>query len=253
MPEKPTHVALAMVATKTDRLPRKETILQSLRDHIGEGVVPEEVEWDKTHLLFPLADANVIVSLLPVPIPWSQLEGPCATAFWWPQATLIMRAHKFHFLVAVTAGSFNPIERRVVLTHIVRSVARTADAAGIYWGDGTLVHDPKTFIQQSATISTDRLDLSLWIDIRVEPNGDGTCRCFTTGLTKLGFMEIEVERTKHPPDDLYQFIGDTATYMVTQNVRINDRENIGPTAEERYTVRHKPSMFQRGTVLKILM
>ena len=93
----------------------------------------------------------------------------------------------------------------------------------------------------------------LRLDVRVERNSDGTFRCFTTGMTRLGHMEIEVERTKRSPDELWGFIGDTAAYMVQQNVHLKDKETVGPSATERYTVRHKPSMFDRGTVLKILM
>ena len=28
---------------------------------------------------------------MPAPIPWSNLEGPCATAWWWPDATEKMK------------------------------------------------------------------------------------------------------------------------------------------------------------------
>src|SRR4051812_3209045 len=99
MPQNPTDPAIAMVATKTERLPRKETILQVLRDHIGDGVVPEDVEWQDGSLVFSLADASVAISMMPGPIPWSDLEGPCVTAYSWPAATMIMKAAKFHCLV----------------------------------------------------------------------------------------------------------------------------------------------------------
>ena len=43
--------------------------------------------------VFACGDAHCAVSLMPAPIPWPELEGPCATAWWWPQATERMRAH----------------------------------------------------------------------------------------------------------------------------------------------------------------
>ena len=45
-------------------------------------------------------------------------------------------------VVAVTA--------RVLLTHVTRAVVRSTDAIGVYWGEGTLVHEPRMFLEQSA-------------------------------------------------------------------------------------------------------
>jgi hypothetical protein len=253
MAESEKDTALAFVLTRTQRLPRLENVLQALRDNVGDGVVPQQVQWEGTNAVFSVADAMVTVAMMPAPYPWEDLEGPCATSFWWPDVTSVLRGHQFHVLCGVIGGSFTPLERRVILTHVVRAVARTTDAIGVYWAEGTVVHEVKQFIEDSAGVAIDQVNLTLWIDVRIEPNGDGTCRCFTTGLTPLGHMEIEVERTKRAPDDLWGFIGDTASYMVERNIHFKNNETVGSSAAERFKIHHAPSMFDRGTVLKILM
>ena len=41
------------------------------------------------------------------------------------------------------------------------------------------------------------LPLHLWIDLRIEPNDDGTLRLFTTGMKALDKMEIEIPQCRH--------------------------------------------------------
>src|SRR6186713_167825 len=37
-------------------------------------------------LAFSVGEASVILGLMPAPIPWSDLQGPCATSWLWPEA-----------------------------------------------------------------------------------------------------------------------------------------------------------------------
>jgi hypothetical protein len=164
-----------------------------------------------------------------------------------------MRAHRYHFLVALIGGDIDAVDRRVLLTHAVRAVITSTDAVGVYWGEGTLVHEPRMFLEQSADAASDHIPGPLWIDVRVELNADKSLRCFTTGLAPLGFLEIEVARSLLPAQELMEFMGDTACYIVNGRRRINDGETMGRTATERYKVRHVPSMFSRGTVMRLVM
>jgi len=61
--------------------------------------------------------------LMPAPIPWSALEGPCATAWWWPEATEKMKHHHSHIILALAGESGNLVQRHVTLTHFTAAVA----------------------------------------------------------------------------------------------------------------------------------
>ena len=267
--EEKGDIAIAMVATSSTRLPPAEKIVAAAggpskksRSLLGrlfgakpaaaEGASAEQ-QWEGTNLVFKLRDGMIAVALMPGPIPWADLEGPCATSWWWPEATDKMRGHKYHFIVTVMGGTIPPVERRIILTNLCAAVIRNTDAVGVYWAEGTLVHAPEAFLEQSESISETQIPGQLWIDVRLEQNEDESFRCFTTGLAPLGHMEIEVPRATLKPQELLEFVGDTACYMVNTNTPIADGETLGRTATEKFKVRHAKSMFDRGTVMRIDM
>jgi hypothetical protein len=47
---------------------------------------------------------TALISRMPVAIPWSQLEGPCATSFLWKSASSEVRDHSSHLIVSVTVS-----------------------------------------------------------------------------------------------------------------------------------------------------
>ncbi len=118
---------------------------------------------------------------------------------------------------------------------------------------GTIVHEPREFVKQAKSVDADNIPGPLWIDVRVEDNGDGSLRCFTTGMAPLGFPEMEVEKSDVPGEDLMSFIGDTAVYIVNNRLDIKDGETMGPSTTEQYRVRHGPSMFDRPPVMRLVM
>ena len=164
-----------------------------------------------------------------------------------------MRGHTNFFLVALIGGSIEPVERRVVLTKVVSAVVADTNAVGVYWGEGTLVHEPSEFLQRASTVSAQNIPGTLWLDVRVVRNPDGTLRCFTTGMSPLGFLEIEVEKSSLAPEELMDFIGDTACYIVNNRLHVPDGDTMGRTATEMYKVRHGQSMFDRPKVMHLAM
>ena len=257
--------AIAMVATSSPKLPDAAAIVDAVGAatanpgeppsafFIDESGNAEEPRWEDGKLVFAIGDAHVAVSLMPRPIPWSQLEGPCAASWWWPKAAEQMRQHRYHFLVAVIGGPIEAVERRVILTHVVGAVLRGTDAVGVYWSEATIVHEPKEFLGQSKSFGPHKIPGALWIDVAVQRNPDGSFRCFTTGLEPLGFLEIEVERARMKPQDLIGFIGDTACFIVNGRKVISPGETMGRTPQERFVVRQGQSMLDRGPVMRLEM
>jgi hypothetical protein len=255
-----TSTAIALVATSSQRLPDASKIVAASGVSVSRGFLgvfgskkSTDHEWKDNNLVFAAHGGNLAVSLMPAPIPWSELEGPCATAYWWPTATERMRAHKFHFLVALIGGTIEAVERRVVLTKVVREVVNAVDCVGVYWGEGTVVHEPSEFLDLTSSFSATNIPGRAWLDVRVEPVDAQSVRCFTTGLAPLGFREIEIARSTLDPDELLGFVGDTACYIVNGRKHIKHGETMGRTATEQYKVRHTPSMFDRGEVMRLEM
>jgi hypothetical protein len=83
-PREPAKV-LAMVLAKDAAMPGPEAVRLLLAktrkvqiDHAGATLGAFDVEGEPS-----------LIGLVPAPIPWSQLAGPCATAWWWPEATAV--------------------------------------------------------------------------------------------------------------------------------------------------------------------
>src|SRR5688500_3842056 len=176
-----------MVATSSMRLPPAKEIVTaagggsakspSLLGRLfgakpGAAAAAKEQQWQDNNLVFNFRDAMIAVAMMPGPIPWPDLEGPCATSWWWPEATEKMRAHKYSVLVSILGGKIPPVERRVILTRVVSAVVRHTDAVGVVWSDGMLVHEPAAFVEQAEGVNAEHIPGPLWIDVRVEKNDD---------------------------------------------------------------------------------
>jgi hypothetical protein len=240
---------IAMVALNTPSLPSPAAIIQGFKAVSGISVDLTSLHAKEGNIVFGIGNDNAAIALVRRPIPWSNLEGPCATAWWWPEATEKMRRHGSHVLVALVGDRGNPVPRCITLTHLVAAVAANADAAGIYWGGGALVHDPLVFIEQAKDISLGSLPLYLWIDFRVEQNQDGSCRLFTTGMKVFDHMEIEIPHSARPAAEVLRFAHAIADYVIMSEKTIREGETIGRSEAEKVCVNHAPSMWDANTTV----
>jgi len=253
MGKKP-EALLAMVALSSDLMPQQRDILAILSRRFPDCPAPADVEQAREQFVFPFGGNTAAIRRMPGPIPWRDLEGPCETAWWWPQASECMSRHTHHVLVALMGGAGDAKERHVRLSHLVAAVARQTNATGIYWGNGTLVHEPEAFQKQVAGLTTEHLVPHLWIDMRVEENDDGTHRFFTTGMSAFSQLEIEIERSDLEPESLLDICYPTIDYILTSGTKIQHGETIGRSAEEKFRVTHESSMFEsRNTVMKLAL
>ena len=247
------RILLAMIALNTPSMPPTVALVDSLKAIPGIGINLASFKAKEGTISFDLGEDHAAVALMPAPIPWSNLEGPCATAWWWPEATEKMKNHTSHILVALVAdGKDNLIDLNIKLTHLTAAVVAHTEAVGIYWGNGTLVHDPHVFIEQTQNMSPENLPLPIWIDFRVERNDDGSYRLFTTGMKAFNKMEIEIPHSQNEPAEVFDFACCIADYILTKNSRIEDGHTIGRSETEKVRVTHAPSMWNsKITVLRL--
>jgi hypothetical protein len=243
---------IVMIALNSPRLPSRVTILNAFRERCPDCQAAESGGEEEGTMMFELDGDLAFVSLMPAPIPWSELEGPCETSWWWPEATERMKPRTHHAIVAFMGQPGDIVQRHIYLSQFVSAVAMNADAAGIYWGNGTVVHEPAAFQDQASHLALDEVDPQLWIDMRLEQNDDDSYRYFTTGLTAFGRPEIEIDRSKQDPQEILEFCYAIICYILNSGATIGDGETIGRLDEEKIRVAYKPSMFDReGDVMKL--
>jgi hypothetical protein len=102
------------------------------------------------------------------------------------------------------------------------------------------------------TNSPDAPPLYLWVDLRAVRNDDGTTGLFTTGLTPLGHVEIEIPRIKMQPGELREWLLNIMYYLLEKGPVLKHGETIGMTAEQKIRIRHAPSSFgHEGKVIRL--
>jgi hypothetical protein len=242
-------IGLAMICLETP-VPPEANALQSALDALGEGPSIENAELSDQVLSFDFDGAMGFVSLMPAPLPWSDLEGPCETAWYWPEATETLKTHGAHWIVSLTGNPGTAIERNLRLTRLVAAAAEASGALGIYWGSAPLVQPRAAFVETAKEAGADNLPLELWVEQRLFSNGEGTLCVYTAGMSELGVMEIEVRDTALEATEVMELVYGISQYLVLNGNVINDGDTVGQSAEQKIKARHVNSDWERpGKVL----
>lgn len=203
-------------------------------------------------ICFSIGDAQVALGLMPTPIPWTDLEGPCATSWLWPKAAEELKPHKQH-LIAAVHGEQPPVAQAKLLTQVVAAVLATCpQSIGVYWGSATLVIPRDLFREFAVDILPDDLPLPIWVDFRADRGKNGKISGFTHGMKSLGHMEFETLNSPESPGDLRERLMDLCGYVLQNGPVIQNGHTVGQNANEKIRVVFSPSAFGReGQVMRL--
>ncbi len=242
-------IGLAMICLKAPVSPEAE-VLQTALNAIGDGPSLENAEISEGVLSFDFDGATGFVSLMPAPLPWEDLQEPCETAWYWPEAEATLKDHGAHWVVSLTGSPGDAIDRNLRLTRLVAAAAEASKALGIYWGGAPLVQPREAFVETAKEAGRDNLPLELWVEQRLFSNGEGTLCVFTAGMTEFGVMEIEVRDTTLEASDVMELVYGISLSLVLNGSVINDGDVVGQVAEQDIKARHVDSAWERpGKVL----
>ncbi len=88
-------ISISMIAFADDTCPSVGEIQHHLESTWPELPKAENAEESDNTISFEIGEANVILGHMPAPIPWSDLEGPCATSIYWPHAEEALKQQAF--------------------------------------------------------------------------------------------------------------------------------------------------------------
>jgi hypothetical protein len=255
---------LALIGLDQPALPDEKDVCQELARQFPAA--PPLIVANSTPRLITgtFGQLTVAATLVPHPIPWTQLEGPCATAWYWPQAADSLRKHSAHLLVTLVDESGQAVEKSNCLTQFVTALTTAlslegssmeiADPVlGIFWGPSRMVHPCQAFVEQALQMTLQNLPLYLWIDFRIETSQSEQqpeieyLRLYTTGLEALGQSELEVPHYQGNPQQLLELVYNVAHYLVEKRKAVNDGDTIGLTDQVQATIRHSKSMLDGTT------
>src|SRR5271155_560041 len=85
----PAADSIIVVAVAIDHaeLPNEDRVRANYAELFPDAPALGRSFGDSTKLVLAMDDgARGAIIMLPAPIPWSDLEGPCSWAYWWPEA-----------------------------------------------------------------------------------------------------------------------------------------------------------------------
>jgi hypothetical protein len=232
---------LAMVLAADPRMPESGEFLAELRK--THEIAVDSLDADAWSFSFDRETS--FVGSMPAPIPWSTLEGPCATAWWWREATSICKPCRGHYLVWTESGDGDVFAANLRLTAIVAALVRTAKAPAVYWGAGTLVRSGDDFCRQAEGATRDVMPLYLWLDFRIEPTGGDQLFFAPTGMTAFGLMELETLAPRRMANHVLNRLFNAAHYLCDHGPVLEDGQTFGMSETEKIGISHRPSRWKR--------
>lgn len=241
------EMPIGMIAVMDSEVPQAEKMFVLYNSLCENQNIIEKLEKKEDTILFEINGELGFISLMPAPIPWSDLEGPCVTAWHWNQAEEIMRSHKFHYLVSLMPKNkeVTEVERALILTKIIASVLEATDSVGVYWAPGALVNSKDHFISTALEASSENLPLNLWIEFRIEKSGTDRINVITTGMNALGHKELEIINSKREISEILGFGYDIAYYLLENGPVIKDGDTLGMDADEKINAFYQKSLWDR--------
>lgn len=234
---------LALIALDEPSVPEPDQLKGALQEKFSDAPALETTQVTEALLTGQFGDYTYGVTLMPRPIPPSQLEGPCATAWFWPEAEAAFEGHGSHLLVTLVDEGGPAVEKSRRLTELTAAILSVVAARGVFWGPGRLVHPPDAFLQQAVQMTADDLPLFLWVDFRIEKTAGDTVRMYTTGLEALGQSELEAADYNGPPQQLLEYAYNVAHYVLIHKKALEEGHTIGLTDEVQATVHRTKSML----------
>lgn len=244
-------ISIAMVALGDGARISAKAVRQDLAATWPDLPATSKAQKTDGTLAFRVGDADVVLGVMPAPIPWSDLEGPCATSWLWRDAADALRKHRTHVIVTVRKDG-EPVERLKLLTQVTAALVATCDAAlGVYWRDARLVVSPELFRDFAVKMLPDSLPLYVWIDFRIGTH-EGNTAGFTTGMAALGHRELETLDAPESPAALRDRLVGLVHYLIENGPVIRDGETVGEDVDERIRVVYSPSAFgHEGQVMRL--
>ena len=229
----------------------KDALLRDLKETWGiKDEAPEEDEGDEGDDAFVITyqGAMIAISLMPAPIPDGEAEYAAAKNFMWKDGSEKVKQHKAHILIAVLGSDLPPADSGVMLVKAVVSACRQEGVLGIYTGD--VVLEPTYYLAFAEKINEGEFPITNLVWVGLHGNEKGLCG-YTAGMRDFGYDEVEVLDSSAEPVELLDFLTSIASYVITEDVILQDGETIGFTAEQKLPITKSRGVAVEGDSLKI--
>ena len=199
----------------------------------------ESEEKDDDALVFEVGDMLAAVSLAIYPIPNGEAEGNAENNYMWEDAVKVAKEHRAHIMVAVLGKEEDLLEKGKLFTKVVAACCRQKYATGVYTSG--VVFEPGFYEGFADMMQNDELPIFNWIWFGLWRDENGM-NGYTYGMDVFGKDEMEVLGTDAEPGDLRDFLASLVSYVLENDVKLQDGETIGFTADDKHTITRSPGV-----------
>ena len=232
-----------------------DAVIRRLRDHWGVSICDEDIasssQEDKT-CVFHVAEYMVAISLMPGRVPGGEFDNLFPVSLYWSNAKEETATHQSHVIVYVSSASGTAIERYSLFTKVIESILSETNSLGVYQGNQTLLISREIYLDMAQGLLTGDLPLPLWIFIGMRKSPKGNT-LYTFGLTGFGKLDMEIVESQQDVDDLFGFIVDICSYVISNDVTFKKGETIGYTEDVDVTIDTSKGYILNGNTIKLKM
>ncbi|MBI3843388.1 MAG: DUF4261 domain-containing protein [Planctomycetes bacterium] len=242
----------AIVLLGDKMLPSVRRVRTDLMQTSEDETRPTNVALREGALVVEYPDGIGIASLVPEPLPWSDLLPICEQSWHWPEAAKSLEKHQGQVVVSVGTTTDDAIHREMLLTRLVSAVTSQSSARGVFWVDAGVVHSPTYFVGRCIEMSRELLPLELWVGFNGLEDPDGLVSMCTMGLRKLGYPEIEVRHSSASQEDVFDIVF-AAAHFVVDNRAVLKEGDVFEVSDEQQLPVHQVSSSMDASETAILL
>ncbi len=235
---------LAFILLNKPSQANKEMIQdQLLNDWGSEYKISDYSEKEKA-ITFNVQSAMVAVAEMPIQIPYSDLEFPIKTAWYWDSVEQDIEKHKSH-LVVYGNGETTKKEITIIVTRVCSSLLKIEDGIGVYWGSSSQVIQKDLFNNYAEMLKDGTSPVPIWIKTTGYQNDNERLYLYTIGLKDFGIRELEIENYLGDWNDGLSFLMEISNYLIENGQKIKNGDTVGSTEQEMITAKYKKSSLNK--------
>ena len=230
----------------------KDKFYADMRSEWGIEIEDDHPD-DKDVVYVNVGGFNLVIGLMPTPIPGGEAEYYAKANYMWKGAENEVARHGAHLLVTLL-GDGNMLDKACLYVKITSSLLAQENAIALY-SEGA-VYQPKMFRECADIMKNGSLQNSfpilnlVWFGIY----GDGKVSgIYTYGLRRFGKEEIEVYVPADAADlnAIRNFLVSVTAYVLCEDVVLRDGETIGFSEEQKLPIKVSPGLAVDGNTIKI--
>ena len=227
--------------------------LDLLRKQIQEdwGIVIDKNPEEDQSLIETIDDMNLIVSLMPAPVPNDEALNNAETNFYWEDAVEVAKSHKAHILVTVLGGEEDLLGATDLFVKVCASCLKQPNAIAI----NTLgtVLQPEFYIEYAeSSLKNNEFPLMNMVFFGIYSNDNGaTMSLYTYGLGVYGKLNMEIIDSNKDVEETLGLLQSITEYVITSDITLQDGETIGFSEEQKLKITALDSDVLGEETLKI--